>query len=116
MLDLFQILEATDNCGGLGPIVNIIKAVVNVFHILIPIALIAFGTFDLGKAVMASDDKKIKEAQGMLIKRCVYATVIFLIPYLVGIVMTLVDAAKVSSDQKSYEQCWKNPTGETETE
>jgi len=35
------------------------------------------GTIDLGKAVLASDDKEIKAAQGRLFKRVLYAAVIF---------------------------------------
>lgn len=115
MLDLLQVLaNVNDVCGGLGPIVSIIKKVVSIFHIVIPIILIAYGTLDLGKAVMASDDKQVKEAQGKLIKRCVYAVVIFLIPYLVSLVMGLVDAANTGGadttvqekNQTSYQQCW----------
>lgn len=115
MLDVFQILaDLNDVCGGLGPIVSIIKKVVSIFHIVIPIILIAYGTLDLGKAVMASDDKQVKEAQGKLIKRCVYAVVIFLIPYLVSLIMGLVDAANAGGaettvqekNQTSYKQCW----------
>lgn len=118
MMRYFQIMEdaqLNDLCGGLGPIVAIIKKIVTIFHIVIPIALIALGTFDLGKAVMASDDKQIKEAQGKLIKRCIYAVLVFLIPYLVGLIMSLVDVASQygandtkigDKDQTSYSACW----------
>ena len=37
------------------------------------IILIIFGMLDLAKAVMANDDKEMKEAQKKLIKRIVYA-------------------------------------------
>lgn len=115
MLEIFQILDVnlSDTCGGLGPIVNIIKTVINIAHILIPIVLIAYGTLDLGKAVMASDEKKIKEAQGMLIKRCIYGVVVFLIPYLISLVISLVDTAKGADtgDTTSWSACWNNPTG-----
>lgn len=116
MLGYFQILDINDKCGGLGPIVSIIRKVVGILHIIIPIALIAYGTIDLGKAVMASDDKQVKEAQGRLIKRCIYAVVIFLIPYLVSLIMGLVDVAANSGadtsvdnkNQTSYSDCWNN--------
>ena len=110
---MFQIL---DSCGGFLPIVKILAKVVKIVHILIPIALIVFGTFDLGKAVISSDDKKIKEAQGHLIKRVIYAVIIFLIPYIVGIIMSLVSEANTDSqdennkvditDNTDYSQCW----------
>ena len=58
MLDLFQIM---DNCGGIGPVVSLIKnGVFPIIQIGIPILLILMGTVDLGKAVMSNDDKEIK--------------------------------------------------------
>lgn len=113
MLEFFQILVnnisvTTETCGGLLPVVRIIRAVIDVAHIVIPVILIAFGTLDLGKAVMASDEKKIKESQGLLIKRCIYAVVVFLIPYLIGLVMGLVDAASSNDtgNTSGWATCW----------
>lgn len=107
---MFQILDANINgtCGGLLPIVTILAKVVKIVHIFIPIALIVFGTFDLGKAVISSDDKKIKEAQGHLIKRVIYAIIIFLIPYLVSLIMSLVTVGgeAQTGDTGSYKNCW----------
>ena len=58
-MDMFQIL-AGDACGGLGPFVSIIKGVFELIKIGVPIILIIMGAIDLGKAVLASDDKEIK--------------------------------------------------------
>ncbi|MBQ9019058.1 MAG: hypothetical protein IJ097_01935 [Bacilli bacterium] len=79
-----------DGCHGLLPLVKIIAIVVKIFWILIPIALIIFGTIDLGKAVIASDEKEVKGAQGRLIKRFIYAALVFFIPMLVSAVMGIV--------------------------
>ena len=64
MTNLFQI-GAIDSCGGLLPIVRVIrKGVFPLVQLFIPIILIILGTIDLGKAVIASDDKEVKAAQG----------------------------------------------------
>ena len=47
-------------CGGLLPIVTVIVSVMKIVVIIIPIALIVYGTIDLGKAVIASDEKEVK--------------------------------------------------------
>ena len=117
MLDLFQIgvnnEVINDGCGGLRPIVAIIKnGVFPIVQIGIPILLIVFGTIDLGKAVISSDDKEVKQAQSRLIKRCVYAVAIFFITTLVSIIMGLVSkGVDVSTDQEStndtgWANCW----------
>lgn len=117
MLDLFQIGAnndvINDGCGGLRPIVAIIKnGVFPIVQIGIPILLIVFGTIDLGKAVISSDDKEVKQAQSRLIKRCGYAVAIFFITTLVSIIMGLVSkGVDVSTDQDSIDDtswasCW----------
>ena len=115
MLDLFQIgvnnEVINDGCGGLRPIVAIIKnGVFPIVQIGIPILLIVFGTIDLGKAVISSDDKEVKGAQSRLIKRCIYAVAIFFITTLVSIIMSLV-ATGADSDETNtsgWAQCWNS--------
>ena len=114
MTNLFQIGavgNVTDNCGGLGSIVNIIKnGVLKTICILIPVALIAFGIFDLGKAVIASDEKEVKAAQSRFIKRIIYAIVIFLVPALVTFIMQIVALGADSSETSttSWADCWNS--------
>ena len=109
-MDLF-LIGATDACGGLLPIVKIVVSVIKIFMIIIPILLILYGTIDLGKAVIASDEKEVKAAQGRLIKRFIYAALIFFVPLLVGVVMNLVAAGDTGSTTQngsttSWENCW----------
>ncbi len=105
MLDLFLIAES-DGCGGLLPLVQVIVAVIRIFMIVIPIALILYGTIDLGKAVIASDEKEVKAAQSRLIKRFIYAALIFFVPMLVGVVMNVVSVGG-EGDTASWENCWR---------
>lgn len=116
MLDLFQIGvvgNVNDSCGGLGPIVRIIKkGVFPIVQIGIPILLIVFGTIDLGKAVISSDEKEVKEAQSRLIKRCIYAVAIFFITTLVTLLMSLVGTGAESGDGEAnttgWADCWNS--------
>ena len=83
--------DIDSSCKGLDVFVRIVKkAIIPIFQVIIPIALILYGTVDLGRAVIASDEKEIKEAQGRLIKRFIYAAVVFLIVTLVNLVMQVV--------------------------
>ena len=92
---------------GLEPFVKIIKkALLPMFYIVIPLALILFGVIDLGKAVIASDEKEIKEAQSKLIKRFIYAALVFLIVYLVSLLMQVVSTSSVG-DTNAWFSCWK---------
>lgn len=98
-------------CGGLDPIVRIIKkGVFPIVQIGIPILLIIFGTIDLGKAVISSDEKEVKQAQSRLIKRCIYAAAIFFIVTLVTLVMSLVatGADNNSGDTAGWAECWNS--------
>ena len=83
--------QAGGVCEGLDPVIKIIKhGILKYVCILIPVGLILFGLGDLGKAVIASDEKEVKAAQSRLIKRVIYAVVVFLVPQLVSLIMGIV--------------------------
>lgn len=105
MANMF-LIGAIDPCGGILPIIKVIVAFIKILMILIPVFLILLGTIDLGKAVIASDEKEVKAAQTRLIKRFIYAALIIFVPILVAAVMNLV-AAGGEGDTTSWESCWK---------
>lgn len=105
MLDLFQIAASEDACKGLLPIVKMVVYILKIIQILIPIALILFGTIDLGKAVISSDEKEIKAAQSKLIKRCIYAAAIFFVVLLVTVLMNIV-ASSGEKGTNGWNDCW----------
>ena len=109
MSNLVQIWAA-DNCGGLKPIVSLIKhGFYPLVQIAIPIILIIYGIIDLGKAVIASDEKEIKAAQNRLIKRCIYAALIFFVVTLVSVIMDIVaKGATDESNSDSWSTCWRS--------
>ena len=108
MANLFQI-GAIDSCGGLLPIVKVIrKGLFPIIQIGIPILLILLGTIDLGKAVISSDEKEIKAAQSRLIKRFIYAALVFFVVTLVSVLMNIVaTGADADEDTTSWESCWR---------
>lgn len=101
---LLQFMKAAkDVCtGDLLNVMALMTTIVKILRIVIIAALILWGTIDMGKAVIAGDEKKIKEAQKPFIKRLISAVIVFLIPYIISIVMGL-----VTSD-KSYQNCWND--------
>ena len=106
MANLFQI-GAIDSCGGLLPIVRVIKkGLFPIFQLGIPILLILLGTIDLGKAVISSDDKEVKAAQNRLIKRFIYAAAVFFVVTFVTVVMNIVSKGG-EGDTESWANCWK---------
>ena len=112
MLDLFQIMaeQVVDKCGGLAPIVRLIKfGVFPIIQIGIPIILILMGTIDLGKAVMSNDDKEIKGATGKLIKRAIMAVAVFFVVLLVRVVFGWLGKTgddDIQNDSESWWSCW----------
>lgn len=109
-----NLVQIGETCQGLGPIVRVIRdGLFPLVQIGIPILLIVYGTIDLGKAVIASDEKDVKAAQGRLIKRFIYAAAVFFIVTLVSILMNIV-AAGASDEDKGAENtdgwwsCWHN--------
>ena len=96
-----------DYCDDLKPILITAKNVVNLIKFGIPIVLIVLGTIDLGKAVMASKDDEMKKAQTTLLKRVIYAVVIFLLVTIVQLVMGLV-SSNANQEAISWQSCWNN--------
>ena len=85
-------------------IIGLLKTVLRILQIGIPIALLIFGTLDLGKAVMAGDEKEIKAATGILLKRFIAAIAVFLLFLLVSVV-----TGWVGGDE--WKTCWNSATG-----
>lgn len=103
MLELLKNESFASVCGLTNDavlIANIFHSVIVVIKIFIPIVLIIFGMLDLGKAVMSNDEKTMKEAQGKLIKRFIYAVLVFLIVTLVQTIIGFISnsGASVSDD------------------
>jgi hypothetical protein len=113
-----ELLQILDFCSETKDIWILIGKVIRIVLIVIPVIIVLLGTLDLGKAVMAGEDKEIKEAQKMFVKRLIYGVVIFFIPYLVAGVYSLFDGLNDNPSQKEGQTvtetegkgantCWK---------
>lgn len=101
-------LSLADACGGLGPVIGVIKGLFNIIKILVPIALLLMGVIDLAKAVLASDDKEIKAAEGKLIKRAIAAAAVFFAVTLVNVIMGLVADSADEEGAMNWASCWNS--------
>ncbi len=110
MNGLMLIAAKADMCKDILPIIRVIK--LGVFPLIqmgIPIILLLLGTIDLGKAVLSSEDKEVKAAQSRLIKRILYAVVIFFMTTIVSLVFNIVANYSDSDDvgnAESWATCW----------
>ena len=85
--------------GAIGWLVFILK-------IVIPLLLIVYGMLDLGKAVIASDDKAINKAVNTLLHRFIAAIAVFFVPSIVVGLFNAVTGFNVSKkDGSPYAKC-----------
>ena len=90
-------------CGETAGIWQFIGEIIFVIRIVIPILIILLGTIDLGKAVLAGEEKQIKEAQKAFIRRIIYGVAIFFVFALVKVIFSLVG---LELDQGDNKICW----------
>ena len=93
-----------DYCDKLNPILVVAKNVVNVIRFGVPILLIVLGSIDLAKAVISSKDDEMKKAQGLLIKRIIYAIAVFLVVTVVDLAIGFLGSDDVAGN---WYDCWK---------
>ena len=107
------IAEVNSFCTDTALIWQFIGYIFMIFKIVIPLLLLILGMIDLGKAVVASDDKAIKGATKTLMHRAIAAVIIFFIPTLVGFIFSIVAGfADVKGQYAVCEECLVHPTKE----
>jgi len=80
-------------CDDLAPVMRVLSYLIGIFKIGIPIILIALVILDFSKAVITSDDKKMKDASSAAIKRIMYALIIFLVPTIISLLFKTFDSS-----------------------
>jgi len=93
------------SCYGLSAIVYYGVYVIKVIQIVVPIALIIWGSIDLLKSIISGDEKKISAARKPFIQRLISAVIVFLLPWLVNAVISFSAGSGANNDWKS---CWKS--------
>lgn len=96
---------------------RIVGYVITAAKIIAPLLLVIFGIIELGKAVIANDDKAISSATSLLIKKAVAGVVIFFIPTIVDFVYSMVnDARPIEETFEKCQKCLVDPLGNICTE
>ena len=87
-------------CDALKDILAVVHFALTLVQWVVPIVLIAFGTVDLTKSVIAGKEDEIQKGQKTLVKRLIAAVLVFLVPLIVSTIMGL-----IGSDD--WKQCYK---------
>ena len=111
---MIQILDSVVNvesaCYGFDFIVRIIKdGIFPIMQIVIPIILVVLCTLDLGRAVIGSDDKENKKILKRIVRRLVYAILIFFFITVINLIFTMVGNITENEALIRWSQCWNNP-------
>lgn len=111
---MLNVLEMV-TCNGLGGnidsvIPDTVHLIVNLLKIGVPILMVIFGMLDLGKAVMSNDEKEMKGAQTKLIKRILYAVLVFFIIAVAQWIFSVLDKEnmKDNPNERSCFNCFLN--------
>lgn len=106
--------DVNNFCTETSAIWQFVGYVLFVFKIAIPLLIILFGMIDLGKAVVANDDKAIKSATSSLVKRAIAGVVIFFLPVLVSFIFSIVNGfSEVKNTYDNCRACVVHPNGDT---
>lgn len=80
---LYMLVTADVPCGENlnipGEIVEIIRTIYLLIQVAVPILLIFYGMWDLGKAVVEQKEDEIKKRQQLFIKKLIAAGLVFLV-------------------------------------
>src|SRR5574344_2452142 len=92
-------------CGQAADILQLIGWFLFIFKIAIPIIIIAYGMFDLGKAVTAAKDDEIKTATKRLMYRAIAGVAIFFVPTIVLWLFGLINNYKTADENSGFGVC-----------
>lgn len=94
------------NCETISPIIKFVKFLLQCIQWLVPIIIIILGSLDLFKAVIASKEDEIKNAQKLLIKRVIYGVAIFFVTILVTFIFNALGSTGTSTGEAGFLSCW----------
>ncbi|MEG0026164.1 MAG: hypothetical protein RR847_02320 [Bacilli bacterium] len=87
-------------CGGViipEALTNLVSIIVKVIYIGVPILLILWGMFDLGRAVISSKEEDIKKGQSTFFKRLIAAVIVFFVVSIVAFVINLLSTSGIDN-------------------
>src|SRR5574344_1261642 len=102
---LFMEVDVSTFCSQASDILQFVGWVLTFFKIAIPIIIIAYGMFDLGKAVTAAKDDEIKTATKRLMYRAIAGVAIFFVPTSVLWLFGLINNYKTADENSGFGVC-----------
>ena len=89
-------------CSDISFVVRIIAKIIKVIHFVVPILLIGFIIFDIAKVIIGSADDKAKtEMFNKIVKRIIYAVIIFLLPTILFFIFDKIEGFDSSNNGHS---------------
>ena len=85
------------------------RLIVDIVKIVIPIGLIIMGMIDFSKSIVTSDDGVQKKNMKLLVKRIVFAVLVFAVPWIVEVLM--INLGNLTEDV-NFTDCLENATGD----
>lgn len=112
MNELMLLMDFSSFCSDSATIWKLVGWVFMVFKIVIPLLLIILGSIDLGKAVISGKSEDVSKNAKSLAMRAIAAVCIFLVPSLVGIIISWIGEITgddLNDDYKICAQCITSP-------
>lgn len=82
-------------CSDWGRTFNDLQNIFNFMKIVIPLLVIGLSTYDFIKAVTAKEEKGIKKAFQIFIKRMIYAVIFFFLPVLLNLLLIMLGREEI---------------------
>lgn len=101
--------ETAQMCCNIDPFINAIKIIISIVQWSVPLLLIVLGTIDMFKAVASNDEKATTAAKSTFIKRLAYGVAIFLVPFVVNLILGLMEDNIVKDKEvlnDNWLSCW----------
>ena len=103
---MYFLLEVCQHPGVLR-VIYFAKIIEEIIFIVVPIGLIVMTMVDFSKAVVSGDPGEQSKKAAIIPKRLLYAFIVFVVPWIVKVVMSVLDQAGVDIGT-DYETCLAN--------
>ena len=77
------------SCNSFGEFKTDLQNLFNLLKIIVPLLVIGLSVYDFIKAITQKDEKDVKKAFQSLIKRMIYAIILFFLPVLLNLLLEL---------------------------
>lgn len=90
-VNAFSSVQILDGCSVLSPNQQkVLQSVWTALRVVTPVLLVVLITKDMVQAVMAGEEKQIKEAQSNAVKRIIVGIIIMFVPTIVNLILDLI--------------------------